>query len=91
MEPNTIGEDHMLQGYIKHGRVRVSPSKSEYVWFPQKDPRISPRQIIVSLSNLVRYRTIHDGRTTPLVRSCSQAAFRRWIDKWECKPKVSPL
>lgn len=54
-------------------------------WFPQKSKTISPREILLSLSNRVRYRTANDGRTLPLVRECSPEAFRDWIYKWGSK------
>ena len=53
-------------------------------WFPQTDPRISPREILSVFAG-VRYRTFGDGRGLPLVRGCSHRAFADWIRKWKCK------
>jgi hypothetical protein len=58
--------------------------KSE-TWFPQKDKSVSPRKIILSLSNLVRYSIDRYNIKPPLVRSCSPSAMRAWIKKWDCK------
>ena len=54
-------------------------------WFPQKDKRISPREILRSECGQVRYRTTQDGRGLPLVRTVSSAAMLAWIRKWDCK------
>lgn len=58
--------------------------KSE-TWFPQRSKTIAPRQILNVLSNIVRCRTAEDGRTLPLLRSCTPEAFREWIKKWDCR------
>jgi hypothetical protein len=51
-------------------------------WFPQKDKRVKPREILLSLSNLVRYRTLEPHSE---VYALSPASMRSWIRKWDCK------
>lgn len=55
------------------------------IWYPQKDKRVAPCQILTVLSNLIKYRTVADGRTLPLVRSISPSAFRSWVKKWDAR------
>lgn len=55
-------------------------------WFPQNNEFVAPREIIRSLSNLIRYRTVPNyGAGIPVWRDCSPTAMRAWIKKWGCK------
>jgi hypothetical protein len=54
-------------------------------WFPQRGRGIHPREIVTSLSNLIRYKALNDGRIVPIVQSCSPESFREWIKEWNCK------
>jgi hypothetical protein len=58
---------------------------------PTTDIRISPREILAPSWNrraedphclFIRYRTFDDGRSLPLVRTCTIYSFWRWIEKW---------
>lgn len=51
-------------------------------WFPQRGVRVSPRRIVTSLSNLIRYEEVGQA---PAVKACSPESFRSWVRKWDSK------
>jgi hypothetical protein len=51
------------------------------IWFPQANKHISPRLILMVLSNRVKYQNLVDQS----IKELSPSSFRRWIRKWDSK------